>query len=130
MENKIYYTAIKETIDYYRTKENSEDGFYLVKRELDKFEVKDIEQYYENVDYRKIFWRSYYRRFLDTSPSFDFDGKEIHWKSRFVAEIMLTELKRLVEDRTPINKYLHFGNADGDISDAKYQELLEEHDLL
>ncbi len=125
MDNKTYYTAIKNTVDYYR-KNKSEDGFYIFKENFDKFGLKDLEQYYEDIDYRKIFWRSYYRRFLDTSPSLDFEGKEINWEERMVATVMYIMLQNLLEDRTAPSKY-YLGN---DINDTEYEELLKEHDLV
>ncbi len=123
MENKIYYIAIKNTIDGYR-KENSEEGFKLVEREL--VEVKDTEQYYEDIDYKKIFLRSYYRRFSDTSPSLDFEGKEIFWEKRLVAETLFDNLLKQLDDKTSVRKYM----CHGDISDDEYLELLEKHALL
>lgn len=125
MENKIYYTAIKRTIDYYRTKEKSEAGFYIVKEEFDALGI-DAEQYYEEIDYKKIFLRSYYKRYSDTSPSFDFDGKEINFESRLVADIMFMHLLDQFSDKAPIYKY----KCSGDISLYEYQKLLEEHNLL
>jgi len=130
MDNKIFYTAIKNTIDYYRNKEKSADGFYIIKTEFDNLKEKDFDEYHEDFDYRKIFLRSYFRRYLDTSPSFDFDGKEINWEERLVAKIMFIHLQNQFRDRPDEMMSLSQYCLGGDISIMKYQELLEEHDLL
>ena len=130
MDNKVFYIAIKNTIDYYRIKEKSNDGFYIIKDEFKDFEEKDFEQYHEDFDYRKIFLRSYYRRYFDTSPSFDYEGKEIHWKERLVAEIMFINLKNQFRDRPDEMMSLSKYSRSSDISVNEYQELLEKHDLL
>ena len=130
MDNKIFYTAIKDTIDYYRKKEKNGDGFDIIKTEFEDLEEKDFEEYHEDFDYRKIFLRSYYRRYLDTSPSLDYEGKEINWKRRMVAEIMFQNLKWQFRDRPEGMMFLSKYSRSSDISDAEYQELLERHDLL
>ncbi len=126
MENSIYYNAIKNTVDYYRTKGKNDEGFYLVKQELNALGVTDIEHFYANVDYKRVFLRSYYKRYYDTSPSFDFDGKEINWESRFVAEILFKELLDQLDDKESVYKY----KCSDDISLTEYQELLKTHGLL
>lgn len=126
MDNKTFYTAIKNTIDYYRTQEKSHDGFYLIKDAFANLEEKDFEEYHEDFDYRKIFLRSYYRRYFDTSPSFDYEGKEIHWKQRMVAEILFNHLLRQLDDKEQAYPY----KVGGDISVARYEELLAKHGLM
>ncbi len=83
MDNKLFYTAIKNTIDYYR-------------------------------------------RYLDISPSLDFEGKEKNWEERLVAEILFDNLLRQLDDKTPAYKY----KVSDDIGIARYEELLKERDLL
>lgn len=130
MDNRIFYTAIKNTIDYYREKEKNGNGFDIIKTEFKDFEEKDFEEYHEDFDYRIIFLRSYYRRYLDTSPSLDYEGKEIHWEERLVAEIMFNNLKKQFRDRPDEMMSLSKYSQSSDISDKEYQELLEKHDLL
>lgn len=126
MDNKLFYTAIKHTIDYYRENGKNDEGFYMIKSEFKEFEKTDFDEYQEGLDYRKIFLRSYYRRFRDTTPSLDYEGKEIHWQARMVAEILFNHLLRQLEDKTPAYQYL----CRGDITDAEYDALLEKHGLL
>lgn len=130
MDNKNFYIAIKDTIDYYKKEQKSSAGFYLIKAEFEDLQEKDFDEYREDFDYRKIFLRSYYRRYLDTSPSLDFDGKELHWQSRFVAQILFGSLKRQFRDRPDEMMALSKYYNDSDISDSEYQALLEEHGLL
>ena len=126
MDNKNFYIAIKDTIDYYKEKEKNKDGFNIIYFEFKDLKEEDFNEYHEDFDYRKIFLRSYYRRYLDTSPSFDFEGKEIHWRERMVANALFDNLLRQLDDKEPAYEYM----VRSDISIYKHQELLEKYDLL
>ena len=125
MDNIAFYNAIKKTIDYYRINEKSGEGFDIIKTEFKNLEEKEFEQYRKDFDYRKIFLRSYYRRYLDTSPSLDFEGKEINWEERMVADIMFRNLLEQLENKMDASKYC----LSGDINYIKYQALLNEHNI-
>ena len=126
MHNKNFYIAIKNTIDYYKEQEKNKDGFYIIYTEFSDLKEEDFNEYHEDFDYRKIFLRSYYRRYLDTSPSIDFEGKEIHWRERMVADVLFRNLLRQLDDKEPAYEYM----VRSDISIYKHQELLEKYDLL
>ena len=126
MDNKNFYIAIKNTIDYYKEQEKNKDGFNIIYFEFKDLKEEDFNEYHEEFDYRKIFLRSYYRRYLDTSPSIDFEGKEIHWRERMVADCLFDNLLRQLDDKEPAYEYM----VRSDISIYKHQELLEKYDLL
>lgn len=130
MDNKAFYAAIKKTIDYYRENEDNDNGFYIIKTEFNNLKENDFDEYHEDFDYRKIFLRSYYRRFFDTTPSLDFEGKEINWEERLVAKVMFIHLTRQFKDRPDEMLSVYKYNLSDDISVEEYHKLLEEHDLL
>ena len=126
MDNKNFYIAIKNTIDYYKEQEKNKDSFSIIHTEFSDLKEEDFNEYHEDFDYRKIFLRSYYRRYLDTSPSFDYEGKEIHWEERMVADVLFRNLLRQLDDKESAYEYM----VRSDISIYKHQELLEKYDLL
>ena len=126
MDNKNFYIAIKNTIDYYKEQEKNKDGFYIIHTEFSDLKEEDFNEYHEDFDYRKIFLRSYYRRYLHTSPSLDYEGKEIHWEERMVADVLFRNLLRQLDDKELAYEYM----VGGDISIYKHQELLEKYNLL
>lgn len=130
MDNKVFYTAIKKMLDYYRKKEKSDEGLRMIKTEFPDLQEKDFEEYREDFDYKKIFLKSYYRRFFDTTPSLDYEGKEIHWEARMVAEIMFRELMMQFADCPEKMMELSQYILNDDIGIDRYQELLKKHDLL
>ena len=126
MDNKMFYNAIKKVIDYYRKENQNDEGYYMIKTEFKDLEKNAFDEYNEDLDYRKIFLKSYFRRYFDTSPSLDYEGKEINWEERMVADIMFRYLTEQLDNKMEASHY----HLSGDINFMEYDELLKEHNLL
>ena len=132
MENKLFYTAIKNTVDYCEDHDKKKplsfhlNGICAFIDSFMKYGVVDFEDYYEEIDYKKIFLKSYYDLLFDVSFSLDMEGRETMQEEKTVAFVMDLELQKMDETKALFEKYYFRG----DMTVEEHNELLKKHDLV
>ena len=122
MGNRDFYNALINAIE--RTKAN-EIYDKVIKQFFDVFEIfglKDLEEYREDIDYKKVFLRIYYDYIHETSFNHDYEGRSTSsMEEDTTVAIFETVMYRMSGNNNDILKQY----KRRDVTDLEYNDLIK-----